>query len=172
MDKKILVIVICVLFFVVILGYGFLSDNNNDDDVDDQDNGNGDNNNGGEPEFDVDILASSDKEEYTSGEIVNITLKVSNHMNVSFPFGSYGFGLNYVNKIDYDFGDEYTPVEISKALLTSIIVQANETYSYFIPFNTTGVDSGEYYVRFEIYKFISYDSYEIDASSVFDIVII
>jgi len=167
LNKKILIVLICVLFFIVILYYGFLS--NNDDNEDDQDNGD---TNDGEIELDVDILASSDKEEYTSGETINISLDVSNNMNVSFPFGDYGFSLSYVNKSYYDSGGSYIPVHISQGLTALILLEANEAYNYYIPFDTTGIDSGDYYFRFQIYMATSISSYDIKASEMFEVSIV
>ena len=174
MNKKILVIVICALFLTVVLYYIYIGGKNNN--ANNQNNGNG-NNNGGEPELDVDLLVYADKKVYNSSEEGNIILTVSNHMNVSFPFGDYKFVLYYVNKSEFESGDEFTTTSISPDLpdlIDLIKVSANQTKTYYIPFNTTGIHSGSYYIRFVVSKVIPDEPYYYATkdSALFEIAII
>jgi len=166
LDKKILAIVICVLFFIVILYYGFLSDNT----ADDQDNGNG--NNDVEPEFDVAVLVSADKKVYNSNETVNLTLTVVNRIDISFPYGDYSLGLKYVNKSKYGSISGYSTVDIPWDNINLIEILANETNIYNNSWDITGVAAGDYVILFEIHKDIPTYDHSIEYSAMFEIRIV
>lgn len=129
-----------------------------------------------ETEYDAYISLSTNKKEYTSGEEVNIAVLIKNKMDRSFPFGDYRFGLKYVNKSEYDLakssGHSYSPKDIPWDLIDSITVAAGETYIDYISWNTTDIDSGEYYIQFEIQKVNPDSSYSIEDNVMVEITIL
>ena len=166
-----LIIGVCALFFIVILNCGCLEDT-----ADNQNNGDENNQNDEEVGYDAYISLSTNKKEYTSGEEVNIAVLIKNKMNRSFPFGDYRFGLKYVNKSEYDSakisGHSYSPKDIPWDLIDSITVAAGETYIDYISWNTTDIDSGDYYIQFEIQKVNPDSSYSIEDNVMVEITIL
>jgi len=168
MKKSIISVVIVIAIAILLITIVFTrcfeekKDSENNQNTDDSEN----NQNDEETEYDAYISLSTNKKEYNSGEEVNIFVLIKNKMDRSFPFGDYRFGLKYVNKSEYDLtkisGNLYSPKDIPWDLINSITVAAGETYMYNVSWDTTDIDSGDYYIQFEIQKVNPDSSYIIE----------
>lgn len=161
MNKKMsIIIILCIVFVGVVIDSAlFLYKNKKSND---QDTGNSNNNNNNnsivEPKYDVNISISSDKTEYTSGEIITLKLTITNNMSISFPYENYSFGIWYVNKSEYDTASTVYPnfMPLAQSVIDLLTVKPGEKYTSNIFYNSTSIPSGEYYIQFFVQKADSY----------------